>query len=214
MQFLSLQYKVLAAYGDTNFVSVGCLPPPCFCETCRPLALTLALQVDAIQEHYLHQTGQPFVVHCNQVPAKTLLALYSGLLPAKNTSECYEIFLSYRHGKLDSEMAAVLWNSLSDFALGEEGRHVAVFWDVKSVETGVQFDTSFMVALSTALMFSPLITPHALEQMAMPGSQNKLDHVLLEWWLALTLFWIPGFPVIHIVPIFCGKVWHSNSMRC
>jgi len=177
----------------------------------RPPALTLVLQVDAIQDHCLHRPDRPFVVQGTKVPAKTLLVLYSGLLPAKNTSDCYEIFLSYRHGELDSEMAADLWNSFSYLALGDKGRHVAVFWDVKSLETGVQFDTSFMVALSTALVFSPLITPHALKRMAMPGSQNKLDHVLLEWWLALTLFWIPGFPVSHIVPVFCGKVRHANN---
>ena len=151
------------------------------------------------------------MVQGTKVPAETLPDLYRGLLPAKNTSDCYDIFLSYRHGGYDSEMAADLWNSLSGFALGEKGRHMAVFWDAKSLKTGVQFDTDFMVALSTTLVFSPLITPHALKRMALPGSQNKLDHVLLEWWLALTLFWIPGFPVSHIVPVFCGKVRHANN---
>ena len=151
------------------------------------------------------------MVQGTKVPAKTLLVLYRGLLPAKNISELYEIFLSYRHGEPDSEMAADIWNSFSNFTLGEEGRRVAVFWDVKSLETGVQFDTNFMVALSTTLVFSPLITPHALERMALPGSQNKLDYLLLEWWLALTLYQISGFPVLYIVPVFCGKVRHCEG---
>lgn len=35
---------------------------------------------------------------------------------------------------------------------------------------------------------------------------NTTDHVLLEWWLAYTLYNIPGYPVYRIVPIFCGTV--------
>jgi hypothetical protein len=164
------------------------------------------LQVDAIQDHYLHQAARPFLIQRQKVTTKALAAHYGGLLPAKNVADCYHAFLSYRHGGRDSEMAADFYNSMSDFALGQSGEHVMVFWDVKSLENGQQFDTNFMMALSTSLVVSPLITPHALERMAQPRSQNGLDHVLLEWWLALTLYRIPGFPVLRIVPVFSGTV--------
>ena len=169
-----------------------------------------AVQVDAIQSHCLKQPRRSFLVLRKKVSTKILHSLYGGLLPAKNTADCYHIFLSYRHGELDSEMAADIFNSMSDLPLGDSGEHVVVFWDSKSLKSGQQFDTGFMVALSTSLVVSPLITPHALERMAQPGSQNGLDHVLLEWWLALTLYSIKGFPVSRIVPVFCGKVSSSS----
>eukprot|EP00730_Choanoeca_flexa_P019819 TRINITY_DN9690_c0_g1_i5.p1 TRINITY_DN9690_c0_g1~~TRINITY_DN9690_c0_g1_i5.p1 ORF type:complete len:1279 (+),score=334.90 TRINITY_DN9690_c0_g1_i5:87-3923(+) len=187
MQFLSLKYAVLAPFGNEQFVSV-----------------------DAIQAHYLNSPSRPFVVKRTKVKSKALATRFGGLLPAKNTTGFYHNFFSYRHGGKDSEMAADFFNSMSDFALGEGGDHVALFWDVKSLQQGQQFDNNFMQALSNSLVMTPLITPHALARMMEPGSHNRLDNVLLEWWLALTLYEVPGHPVTRIVPVFAGKIFEDN----
>lgn len=81
-----------------------------------------------------------------------------------------------------------------------------IFYDKHSLQDGLQFDDSFMQAMANALVVTPLITPYALKRMLQTGSVEKLDHVLLEWWLALTLHAQPGFPVVRVLPIFCGSV--------
>jgi hypothetical protein len=63
-----------------------------------------------------------------------------------------------------------------------------------------------MSALSSCLVMTPLVTPHALDRMADATQLNKVDHVLLEWWLAYTLYKVPGYPVYRITPIFCGSI--------
>jgi hypothetical protein len=45
-----------------------------------------------------------------------------------------------------------------------------------------------------------------LERMKSVDSLTSVDHVLLEWWLAMTLVQSPSYPVIRIVPILCGTV--------
>jgi len=55
----------------------------------------------------------------------------------------------------------------------------------------------------------PLITPDTLKRMMAKEGLNEVDHVLLEWWLALHLLAIPGFPVYRIAPILCGTVRHG-----
>jgi hypothetical protein len=121
------------------------------------------------------------------------------------------VFISYRQGGRDSGIAAAIHNTLSGFALGEQGEHVTVFWDVKSLESGQQFDTNFMRALSKTMVFSPLITPHTLKRMTMPDSYLHLDNVLLEWWLGLTLYKNSGFSLQSVIPVCFGTVSSATS---
>lgn len=169
--------------------------------------------MDAIQHHCRSAAAQPFLIQRKKISTKTLTAHYSGLLPAKTAHGEYHNFFSYRHGDYDTEMATDYYNSMSEFAFGQSGEHVAVFWDAKSLEDGQQFDVNFMMALSNSLVVTPLITPHALARMAHEDSVNSLDHLLLEWWLALTLYEIPGFPVQRIVPVFSGTVGEASHVH-
>ena len=93
------------------------------------------------------------------------------------------------------------------------GTQVKVFWDQKSVEPGRQFDTVFMKGLANSLVVTPLVTPRALQRMADPANLDKIDYVLLEWWLAYIFFKRPGFPVLRIMPIFCGTVGRLNGKK-
>lgn len=63
-----------------------------------------------------------------------------------------------------------------------------------------------MLGLAQSLVFTPFVTMHALTRMTQEANLNQTDHVLLEWWLAFTLYSIPGYPVYRIMPIFCGSV--------
>jgi hypothetical protein len=87
------------------------------------------------------------------------------------------------------------------------GTHkVEVFRDCVNLKVGLAFDESFMQAMLQSLVVVPLITPDTLKRMKSFNSLNNVDHVLLEWWLAMTLLQSPGYPVIRVAPIVCGTV--------
>jgi hypothetical protein len=87
------------------------------------------------------------------------------------------------------------------------GSHkVEVFRDCHKLQAGLAFDESFMQAMLQSLVVVPLITSDTLTIMKSADSLSKVDHVMLEWWLAMTLLQSPGYPVLRIVPIVCGTV--------
>jgi hypothetical protein len=81
-----------------------------------------------------------------------------------------------------------------------------IFFDNFSLEDGVQFDETFMRGLARSLVVVPFVTADALARMCDAGSELRIDHVLLEWWLALTLANAEGSNLQYILPIFCGQV--------
>lgn len=81
-----------------------------------------------------------------------------------------------------------------------------IFFDSWSLPNGKQFDVTFMRGLSRSLVVTPFVTAYALERMCSPDSEHQLDNVLLEWWLALTLYQSQVAKVRAILPIFCGTV--------
>ena len=109
------------------------------------------------------------------------------------------------HGP-DSERASCLVNALSTMIIGASGKRMNMFFDNFSLEDGVQFDETFMRGLSRSLVAVPFVTADALARMAQDGSEQHIDHVLLEWWLALILAKASGTKLRFILPIFCGEV--------
>lgn len=97
-------------------------------------------------------------------------------------------------------------NALSTHTVGVTGDLLNIFFDGFSLADGAQFDVTFMRGLSRALVVTPFVTADALERMCEANSEERLDHVLLEWWLALTLYTYKVAKVRAILPIFCGKV--------
>lgn len=112
---------------------------------------------------------------------------------------------SFRHGQ-DTKHTSAFVNSLSNFLIEAEGAALSVFYDAKSLEDGEQFDVTFMKAMMQSLVVTPFVTTKALERMCQAGSEHEVDHVLLEWWLALCLYHSRQGKVRAILPIFCGEV--------
>jgi hypothetical protein len=110
-----------------------------------------------------------------------------------------------RHGP-ESERAGCLVNALSTANVGETGKPMNILFDNFSLENGLQFDETFMRGLSRALVAVPFVTADALARMCEAGSETRIDHVLLEWWLALVLAKAEGTMLRFILPIFCGEV--------
>ena len=144
-----------------------------------------------------------------KMDSKHARRFFSALLPTDNQSGIYHIFFSYRHSEFAANAAEAVYRHLSLQVLG--GKHkVEVFRDSVALKSGLAFDKGFMQAMLQSLVVVPLITPHALERMKTKDGLNAVDHVLLEWWLALILLDIPGYPVLRIAPILCGTV----SLTC
>ena len=140
-----------------------------------------------------------------KLTVKEVLKRYPGLLPPAH-QDLIHVFLSYQQGERDSETAQAFYNAMLGMPIGEHGDHMAVFWDVKSLREGKQFDSSFMRAMLQSLVVTPLITPNALHRMMDVKGLIHQDNVLLEWTLALMLAKLDGYPVVSVMPIFSGSV--------
>lgn len=81
-----------------------------------------------------------------------------------------------------------------------------IFFDNFSLEDGMQFDETFMRGLVRSLVAVPFVTADALVRMCLADSEQHIDHVLLEWWLALVLAKAERTTLRFILPIFCGEV--------
>ena len=90
-----------------------------------------------------------------------------------------------------------------------------IFFDNFSLEDGLRFDETFMRGLARSLVAVPLVTADALARMCKNDSEQHIDHVLLEWWLALVLAQAEDTTLRYILPIFCGEVgdqdWEALS---
>jgi hypothetical protein len=137
---------------------------------------------------------------------------FSALLPTANQSGTYHAFFSYRHGEFAANAAEAVYRYLTMQVL--DGQKVEVFRDSVNLKVGLAFDESFMQAMLRSLVVVPLITPDTLKRMKSAESLNSVDHVLLEWWLAMILVQSPGYPVLRIVPILCGTVGCTAWCRC
>lgn len=115
-----------------------------------------------------------------------------------------------RHGPDTSHTSAFV-NSLSNFLIASQGQPLAVFYDVKSLEDGEQFDVAFMKAMCQTLVVTPFVTAEALKRMCAQNSLREVDNLLLEWWLALCLFHSKQGKVRAILPVFCGEVSHVSG---
>jgi hypothetical protein len=150
------------------------------------------------------KTRAPIRLGKLKVDADLVNQRFLALLPTANQSGTYHAFFSYRHGEFAADAAEAVYRYLTMQALEEQ--KVEVFRDSVNIKVGLAFDESFMQAMMQSLVVVPLITPATLERMKLVESLNSVDHVLLEWWLAMTLVRSPGYPVIRIVPILCGTV--------
>ena len=188
--------------------------------------------MQVLQKFYSQRKIATFAVHQSQFTKAQIAEHFGFLLPVKNDNG-YHVFVSYRwvanssisssykfslfnndssHAdNADSDYTAAFVNSLSNYVVGSKGENIQVFYDMFSLKEGEQFDTAFMLAMVNTYVVVPFVTTEALKRMCENGSVDVIDHVLLEWWLALTLFNNNIGKVKAIFPVFCGQVrlWGS-----
>eukprot|EP00049_Salpingoeca_infusionum_P004506 m.80349 g.80349 ORF g.80349 m.80349 type:complete len:1311 (-) comp12597_c0_seq6:624-4556(-) len=129
-------------------------------------------------------------------------ALFKPFVPRRNKPP-FHVFVSYRHGKFDSLATAQFVNSIDGMVL-HNGSALNTFYDALSLSEGERFDTEFMMGMCQSMIFVPFFSADCLRRMTDASNVDTVDHVLLEWSLALHLK--EHNTLQRILPIFIGSV--------
>jgi GTPase SAR1 family protein len=93
-----------------------------------------------------------------------LAAQFSAFLPLQGLLGSYDVFISHRwtpkQGAVcdDSSLAVKLYDKMSSWALGSEGRRPEIFLDRFRLQHGRRFDDDCMMALSATTIVVPIVT--------------------------------------------------------
>jgi GTPase SAR1 family protein len=114
----------------------------------------------------------------------------------------YDVFLSYRWGRYDSEFTEQLFDMFTNFPLGEQNRAVEVFLDRRRLQEGRLFKSDFAKALTHSLIVVPVLSVDALARMV-EHNPSQPDNVLLEWVMILESH--TAGRVLKVFPILFGQ---------
>ena len=97
----------------------------------------------------------------------------------------FDVFISYRQSISSNEAQYIgtCFGTIQPLQSTSKPPHV--FLDTTSLVEGEQFDQSFCHALSNSTIFAPLISKEVVGSVQVKLDKGELDHVLLEWTLAL-----------------------------
>jgi hypothetical protein len=117
----------------------------------------------------------------------------------------YDVFISYRQTS-DTVFARMLYDCLSKFAFGTDGRRLKVFLDRERLLSGLSWKEGFVEGLRRSTLMAPIVSKGCLEPMAKldPAAKDWCDNVLLEWKLGLELIHQEEYPLQAILPIMVG----------
>jgi GTPase SAR1 family protein len=120
----------------------------------------------------------------------------------------YDVFISYRQSS-DSKFARMLFDCLSKFVFGKEGRRLKVFLDSERLLDGQSWKEGFIDGVKKSTVLVPIVSKGALEPMAQLDPANGkdwCDNVLLEWKLGLELLQLEQYPLQAIFPVMVASV--------
>jgi hypothetical protein len=127
---------------------------------------------------------------------------YGQWLQLYDLRERYDVFLSYRWGRHDSEFTEQLFDVFTNLSVGAQSRAVEVFLDRKRLQEGRRFKSDFAAALTHTLVAVPVVSVDALSRM-MEHTSDVVDNVLLEWIMILESF--AASRILKVFPILFGK---------
>jgi len=116
----------------------------------------------------------------------------------------FGVFLSYRQAA-DQPLVERLHDKLT-----RDG--IDVFWDVRSLPFGQEYEKAYANALAQSAVFCPILSPSALERTAALAADSDADPLMFEWRLALELQ-ATGRRPTHIFPIFLGALQPLQPLR-
>jgi GTPase SAR1 family protein len=139
-----------------------------------------------------------FISPVGNISALRLKVDYSMWISGHEMLPFYDVFISYRWGKYDQPLAAMIFDRLTLHTVGAEHRAIRTFFDEKRLQHGLNFQTSFCHALFSAKIVVLIFSIDALTRLEKHDG-TCVDNLLLEWLLSL---WCIGDCVTSIQRIF------------
>jgi GTPase SAR1 family protein len=127
---------------------------------------------------------------------------YGQWLQLYDLREHYDVFLSYRWGRYDSEFTEQLFDVFTNLCVGASNRAVEVFLDRKRLQEGRRFKSDFAAVLTHTLVVVPVVSVDALGRMV-EHDPSQVDNVLLEW--IMILEGSSAGKIVKVFPILFGR---------
>jgi GTPase SAR1 family protein len=131
----------------------------------------------------------------------------------------FDLFLSYRWGRYDSNFTKALFDRLSLHSVDHTMRSIHTFLDIKRLQTGENFQRTIANALSKSLIIVPIVSSDALERM-MTLKPTEEDNLLFEWICGLELMKhrqqeeaSSSSRLMKFMPIFFGTRIDEDNMK-
>lgn len=136
--------------------------------------------------------------------------LQSALVASSQSS--YDIFFSYR---VSCRLPTVerLFESIESVCSGRAENRMNVFWDKVRLEDGKEWEKGFVSALSSTVVFAPILCPQTLDSFSDASGKHdalRVDNLLLEFLLALELFRAGRLKAV--MPLVFGNLLEDGSM--
>eukprot|EP00049_Salpingoeca_infusionum_P000833 m.42669 g.42669 ORF g.42669 m.42669 type:complete len:1316 (+) comp10724_c1_seq1:102-4049(+) len=193
---------------DTTLVTIRNSFDELRCYTFVPYNPTHLLFMEDVVASYREQ--KPIWVDDTKLDAHKLESLYKCWMPHLGMLKYYDCFLSYRQ-YVNSSFVVTIHTAL-------ENQQLVSFLDSNNLEQGLNFKTSFMLAITRSLVVCPVVSRGALERMMSLGEEDFCDNVLLEWSCMLALAQLSegegaAVPIImqRVVPLLLGYAWHNQD---
>ncbi len=184
-----------------------------------------SLSLKLLDHDQLDSSGSKMSSPASPIPSDAKLSLIL-------RSEIFHVFMSYRV-KTEAGLVGELYHKFmtsadaakipdiskwpSKFKQPPRESRLHVFWDAKCLAPGLPWkDNGFVTALSTSLLFLPLLSDGVVEKWFAPV-QDVVDNVLLELILALEFnllsrkYPLEVYPCKHIMPVFVDDVFKRHS---
>jgi GTPase SAR1 family protein len=122
----------------------------------------------------------------NLLSSQEALQLYGPWLADFLSYNEFDLFISYRWGRYDSNFVKALFDRISLHSIDQSMRTAKIFLDVKRLQAGENFQMSIVHSLSKSLLIIPIVSSDALQRMITLQPTDE-DNLLLEWICALEL---------------------------
>ena len=142
--------------------------------------------LDCIKET-ISKKSKLFIDSVNEIGINELKDKFGIRVANTEVRRWYDVFLSYRWAKGDSELVKGIFDSLTRYSLGEDSRLIHTFHDVSRLKDGQPLHESFSTGLINSSLVVCIVSKNALKKME-EHDPNQPDNVLVEWLLTSILF--------------------------
>jgi GTPase SAR1 family protein len=154
----------------------------------------------------------------NLLSSTEALQLYGPWLTDFLSYNEFDLFISYRWGRFDSNFTQGLFDRLSLHSVDSSMRTIRTFLDIKRLQAGENYQHNIVNSLSKSLLIIPVVSSEALQRMITLKATEE-DNLLLEWICGLELVkhqqkqqWSSS-RLMKFMPIFFGSRADENNMK-